>query len=188
MKYYLSFLTFSLLCTSACSGSFFVPNIQEANAQVANTQEPNAQEIVNPAIDMEGYLRISQEAANYRRTRRLSEAEFMLKSKESGVIILDARSKARYNQLHIKGAVNLSFPDLAIASLENLIPDKNTPILIYCNNNFVGAEAPFPTKLPTASLNLSTYIALYNYGYRNVFELAPLLDIKASQIQFESSK
>jgi hypothetical protein len=36
-------------------------------------------------------------------------------------------------------------------------------------------------------LNLSTYIALYNYGYRNVYELAPLLDISTSALEFETS-
>ncbi len=172
MKYYLSLFILAVLCISP--------------VQVVNARE-NSQELVNPAIDIEGYLRVSQAAANYRQNRRLTEAEFIAKSKESGTIILDARSTERYNELHIKGAVNLSFPDIAIASLESLIPDKNTLILIYCNNNFRGAESAFPTKMPTASLNISTYIALYNYGYRNVYELAPLLDIKSAQIEFESS-
>jgi hypothetical protein len=40
--------------------------------------------------------------------------------------------------------------------------------------------------LPPASLNLSTYVALYTYGYRNIYELAPLIDIKASKLKFES--
>ena len=38
------------------------------------------------------------------------------------------------------------------------------------------APRAFPTKRADASLNLSTYIALYSYGYRNVYELGPLLD------------
>ena len=98
---------------------------------------------------------------------------------------LDARSREKYNELHVKGALNLSFPDIAVESLASAIPDKDTRILIYCNNNFAGAEGPFPVKLASASLNLSTYIALYNYGYRNVYELAPLIDFKASILEFE---
>jgi phage shock protein E len=81
----------------------------------------------------------------------------------------------------------LSFPDIAVETLKGMIPDKTTRILIYCNNNFRDAEGPFPTKLPSASLNLSTYIALYNYGYRNVYELGPLVDIKTSRLDFETS-
>jgi hypothetical protein len=59
--------------------------------------------------------------------------------------------------------------------------------LIYCNNNFVGQQKAFPTKIPTASLNLSTYIALYSYGYRNIYELGPLLDVKTSKLDFEGT-
>ena len=142
---------------------------------------------LNPAIDIQGYLRIAEEAAQYRATHRLSEAEFIRMSHEAGTIILDARSKEKYDELHIKGAINLSFPDIAIESLKQTIPDLNTHVLIYCNNNFLGANVPFPSKKATASLNISTYIALYNYGYRNVYELGPLIDIKTSQLEFEGS-
>ena len=141
----------------------------------------------NPAIDMEGYLSVSKAAAKHRELRRLSEADFIRMSREPGTVILDARSKQKFDELHIKGAINLSFPDIAVESLRGTLPDKGTRILIYCNNNFRDAEGPFPAKLASASLNLSTYIALYNYGYRNVYELAPLLDIKASRLEFETS-
>jgi hypothetical protein len=140
----------------------------------------------NPAIDMPGYLRVAREAAEHRATRRVSEAEFIRMSREPGTVILDARSKEKYDQLHIKGAINLSFPDIAVSTLESTIPDRSTRVLIYCNNNFANADGPFPAKLATASLNLSTYIALYDYGYRNVYELAPLIDIRSSQLEFES--
>ena len=139
----------------------------------------------NPAIDMPGYLQISREAAEHRQTRRLSEQDFIRMSREPGTVILDARSRERFNELHIKGAVNLPFPDITIDSLAATIPDKNTRVLIYCNNNFTGAPGPFPAKIARASLNLSTYIALYSYGYRNIYELAPLIDIRASKLEFE---
>jgi len=67
------------------------------------------------------------------------------------------------------------------------IPDPNAQVLIYCNNNFRNAERAFPGKASTASLNLSTFIALYNYGYRNIYELGPRLDPKQSKLPFESS-
>ena len=143
--------------------------------------------VVNPAIDMQGYLRISAEAAKHRESRRLTEAEYIQMSRETGTVVLDARSPEKYNELHIKGAINLSFPDITVESLKSTLPDKNTRILIYCNNNFVGAEKPFPTKAPTASLNLSTYIALYSYGYRNVYELGPLLNVSTTKLELISS-
>ena len=143
--------------------------------------------IANPAIDMQGYLRAASEAAEHRESRRLTEEEFIRMSREPGTVILDARSAEKYRELHVKGAINLSFPDITVESLKTTFPDKTTRILIYCNNNFVGAEKPFPTKAPTASLNLSTYISLYSYGYRNVYELGPLLDIKTSKLEFVSA-
>ena len=68
-----------------------------------------------------------------------------------------------------------------------MLPDKGARILIYCNNNFRDAEGPFPSKMPTASLNLSTYIALYNYGYRNVYELGPLIDVQTTKLELVPS-
>lgn len=87
-----------------------------------------------------------------------------------------------------KGAINLSFPDITVASLQAIIPDKNTRVLIYCNNNFRNAERPFPTKRSDASLNLSTYVSLFSYGYRNLYELGPQLDPAESMLEFESTQ
>ena len=143
---------------------------------------------VNPAIDMEGFLRVSARAAKHRESRRVSEEEFISMSHEAGTIILDARSRQKFEELHVRGEIHLTFPDTAVESLKKTIPDKRTRILIYCNNNFRNAEGPFPSKLPSASLNLSTYIALYNYGYRNVYELADTSDLSASRLAFESGK
>jgi len=151
--------------------------------------EPAASaEPTNPAIDMAGFLKVSMAAAEHRETHRVSEEEFLRMSSEPGTIVLDARSAEKYRLLHVKGAINLSFPDITIESLKQAIPDKTTRVLIYCNNNFSGAEKPFPSKMPSASLNLSTYVALYNYGYENVYELGPLVDLKDSKLSFEGDE
>lgn len=154
----------------------------------AFTYSQDKSQLINPSIDMDGYLRVAAKAAKYRETRRLTEDEFIRMGRDSGTIILDARSKEKYDELHIRGAINMSFPDITVASLQQMLPDKQTRILIYCNNNFQNAESPFPVKMPAASLNISTYIALYTYGYRNVYELGPLLDNKTSKLEFASSK
>ena len=167
MKFLIS-TTFTILCL----------------ASVALAQKPD---IPNPAIDMDGYLRTAKEAAAHRESHRLTEDEFIRISREPGTIILDARSREKFDELHINGAINLSFPDITVDSLNRLLPDRNARILIYCNNNFTGAEQAFPTKKITASLNLSTYISLYTYGYRNVYELGPLLDIKKTKLDFTGS-
>ncbi len=169
MKYRLFLLTLTILCV-----------VPLANAQ-------NKARIANPAIDMQGYLRVSGEAAKHREARRLSEADFIRMSSEPGTVILDARSRQKFDELHIRGAINLSFSDIAVESLGRTFPDKNARILIYCNNNFQGEEKAFPTKIAVASLNLSSYIALYSYGYMNVYELGPLIDVKTSKLEFVST-
>jgi hypothetical protein len=158
----------------------------------------------NPNIDFNGYMKISAEAAQHREKRRLTEEDFIKMSREAGVIILDARSKEKYDLLHIKGAINLSFPDIDIESLKKTLPDKKATILIYCNNNFTDggpassisitpggvrakAAAAFPSKAPTMSLNISTYTALYGYGYKNVYELGPVLDPAKTKLELVST-
>ena len=159
----------------------FFATLSAAAQGVADSRAP----IINPAIDETAYVRVVADALDHRARHRLSEAEFIRMSREPGTIVLDARSKAKFDELHVEGAINLSFPDIAVASLAEVLPDRNARILIYCNNNFSGAEGAFPSKLPSASLNLPTYVALYDYGYRNVYELGPLIDIAATAIVFE---
>ena len=141
-------------------------------------------EIPNSQIDMPAFLDAAQAAAEHRRTHRVSEEEFLRMMAEPGTIVLDARSAQKFAELHVRGATNLSFPDITIDSLHRAIPDKRTRVLIYCNNNFSGAEGPFPAKLVSASLNLSTYVALYEYGYRNVYELGPNVKLPESKLPF----
>jgi hypothetical protein len=172
-----------LLATLLAAPAVPAPEAKAPPAPAADA----ATQIPNPAINMQGFLAASEAAAEHRRTRRVSEEEFLRMRAEPGTLVLDARSAQRYQQLHVRGAINLSFPDLTVESLAALVPDRNTRILIYCNNNFLGAPEPFPTKIASASLNLSTFIALYDYGYRNVYELGPLVDVRESRLPFEGS-
>jgi hypothetical protein len=60
-------------------------------------------------------------------------------------------------------------------------------VLIYCNNNFENEPEAFPSKFARASLNIYTFNTLYSYGYTNVYELGPLLDITKSKLPFEGA-
>lgn len=124
------------------------------------------------------------EVEAHRASRLIDLDTFLKMSKEEGVLLLDSRSAFRYDRIHLKGAKHLAFTDFTQANLAKVIPSFDTKILIYCNNNFKNAKVPFPSKAPIASLNISTYIALYNYGYRNVYELGPELDPAKSKIEF----
>ena len=102
----------------------------------------------------------------------------------------------------MKGAVNLPYTDFSEPSLSNTIPNKSTRILLYCRNNLIsiplGTNVDFPLqpyrgspnleleleKGKAAGLNIPTYITLYIYGYRNVWELKPAVDPNNSNIEF----
>jgi rhodanese-related sulfurtransferase len=149
------------------------------------------------------------------RAERLVDLDTFLKmSKEPGVVILDTRSDFRFERIHVKGAKHLSFPDFTQENLGKVIPSFETTILIYCNNNFEGNQVDFASKVAVPdlsqlgkpdesdtittqfaaqakpimmALNIPTYVNLYGYGYRNVYELHELVDVKDPRISFEGT-
>ena len=89
---------------------------------------------------------------------------------------------------HVKGAVNLSFPEFTEATLAKAVPARATRVLIYCNNNFFGAPESMPVKAISSALNLSTFVSLHAYGYRNVYELGPAIDVAKTKLAFEGEE
>lgn len=144
--------------------------------------------ITNRLIDYKGFQTVVAQVGSERESRRLTEKQFIQAMAEKDVVLLDARSASKFEMRHIRGAVNLQFTDFTASALAQVIPDKNTKVLIYCNNNFERSPVSFASKAPSASLNLSTYTSLRSYGYTNVFELGPLLDVSATAIPFEGSE
>ncbi|MCW1916747.1 rhodanese-like domain-containing protein [Luteolibacter sp. GHJ8] len=138
----------------------------------------------NPKIDYSGFRTLAKRLDRVRQERRLSEDEFLRAAEKPGVVVLDARSRDKYEQIHIKGAVHLAFTDFTEEALAKIIPAKDTKVLIYCNNNFTGERANFADKRAPVALNIPTFINLHAYGYTNVYELGPLLDVKTTKIPF----
>jgi hypothetical protein len=199
----------------------------------ANAQTPSK-------VDFDAYLNLAKEVQTYRQSHLVSLDSFLQLSKGIDVIILDTRSKAMFEAKHIKGAINLNFSDFTQANLAAIIPDFNTKILIYCNNNFSNDGVYFATKevepsleikngknrlvkktavqiaeekeqaeidakeekarqvvmkkikqaketTLTLALNIPTFINLYGYGYKNVFELSELVSVSSGKVQFEGT-
>lgn len=144
-------------------------------------------QIPNRLIDYKGFRQDVSKVESMRARRRITEDEFIRMANQPGAIIFDARSGEKYRLLHVKGAKNLSLPDITEAELAKVIPTKGTLVLIYCNNNFENEPQAFPSKMARASLNIYTFNTLYSYGYQNVYELGPLLDIKTSKLPFEGT-
>ncbi|MFN8389380.1 MAG: rhodanese-like domain-containing protein [Bdellovibrionota bacterium] len=146
-----------------------------------------AEPIENRLIDAPGFASDVKQSLILREQRRLTEEQFVAMANDPNTIVLDARSANRYEQLHIKGARSLPFTEFTAQALAEIIPSKETRVLIYCNNNVANSPIAFASKLPSASLNLSTFTALYTYGYRNVYELGPLIDPTKTAIPFDGA-
>lgn len=144
-----------------------------------------SQTATNPKINYPGFVRLSSELQPVRERNLVDEAGFIEMSTQPGVIILDARTKDKFENIHVKGAVHLALTDFTADALAKLIPDKTTRILIYCNNNFDGEPAHFASKSAVVALNVQTFVNLHAYGYTNVAELGPLLDVRTTKIPFE---
>lgn len=150
--------------------------------------QANAQDIPNRLIDYDAFAGQVARVGEIRQRHRITEDEFIRMAQDPGTVVLDARSAEKYAQLHVKGASNLSLPDITADELAKILPGKSTRVLIYCNNNFLNAPGAFPSKAIDASLNIYTYNVLHSYGYENIYELGPLLDIRQTKIVFEGSE
>ena len=94
------------------------------------------------ASSEDGYQQISQE-----------EAKEMMDTKE--VIILDVREQDEYDSGHIPGAVLLPVGTIDEETAAEVIPEKNSTVLIYCRSG---------NRSKTASS------ALVELGYTNIYE------------------
>ncbi len=157
-------------------------------------------------VSFSDYKALVLQAEDHRAKRLVSLEKFLEMSQDKNTIILDTRSDFRFERLHLKGAKHLSFTDFTQDNLAKIIPSFDTRILIYCNNNFDGNQVDFATKSVAPiggsssssqisqqekplmmALNIPTYINLYGYGYRNVYELDELVQVDDPRIVLEGS-
>jgi hypothetical protein len=144
--------------------------------------------IPNRLIDYQTFLTKAGEVGRLRMERRVTEEQFINMATQPGTVVFDARSDDKYKRLHIKGAKHLDFTEITADNLARVLPNKSTRVLIYCNNNFLNEPLAFASKAPAASLNIHTFNTLVNYGYTNVYELGPLVDIRKTRIEFEGTQ
>ena len=52
---------------------------------------------------------------------------------------------------------------------------------------FENEPVDFARKSVAVALNVQTFVNLHAYGYTNVYELGPLLDVKTTRIPFEGT-
>ena len=155
------FLLLFVLSLSACSPK------SPTSGNVLTTMPPANFEL----IDYGGFYTLTAELKDYREERRIDLRTFADMLQQEGVLLLDTRSARAFESVHIKGATHLNFSDFTEEKLAKVIPNKDTPVLIYCNNNFRAAGPELAAKSSPLALNIPTFINLYGYGYENIYEL-----------------
>lgn len=174
----------------------------------AGTGFPQPANYPKAKVSFEDFKGLVAEVETHRASRLIDLNTFLKMSQEPGVIILDSRSAFRFERIHLKGAKHLAFTDFTQDNLRKVIPSFETKILNYCNNNFDGNQTDFASKIalpPPSSdktvtsqlaaqakplmmaLNIPTYVNLYGYGYRNVYELDELVKVNDRRITFEGT-
>jgi rhodanese-related sulfurtransferase len=138
----------------------------------------------NPQIDYQGFQRLAARVSPERAKRRVTLARFQDMASSGKAVILDARSADAFAQGHIAGAINLPLTDFTAPALAAVLPDRDRPVLIYCNNNFSNDRPPVMLKAAAVSLNIQTYINLAAYGYRNVYELGETIDFDDPKVNW----
>ena len=166
-------------------------------------------------VSYDDFKALVAEVEPHRQKRLVDLNTFVKMSQEPGVVVLDTRSAFRFERIHLKGAKHLSFPDFTQDSLRKVILSEETVVLIYCNNNFDGNQVDFASKVflpmkplpqdgqqePVSpktqiraqakpvmlALNVPTYVTLYGYGYRNVYELGELVKVSDPRVSFEGT-
>lgn len=189
----------------ALVGCCFITN--NVISQVSNKSKKmaNKENYPKALVDYDDFKNLVVDLEMKRAERLVSLDVFLEMAKGQNTVILDTRSDFRFNRKHLKGAIHLDFTDFTQENLLKLIPDTNTKILIYCNNNFNGDPIDFASKMakPAASLetqilsnrkpvmlalNIPTHINLYGYGYKNIYELDELVNVNDPRVKFEGTE
>lgn len=164
-----------------------------------NAKQDSFDNFTPSIVDFDAFETLTKEVKSYRKDRLINWFTFEEFSKETNTIILDTRSKEMFEKKHIKGAIHLNFSDFTQENLAQIIPSFNTRILIYCNNNIDNEPILFASKISfpkkniqpksiSLALNIPTFINLYGYGYKNVYELSELISAFDTRITFEGTE
>jgi len=186
------------LSLSAFAIVLFYLTAETSSAQMSSKTNTSAlAEQPTSKVDFEAFEKLTKEVKEYRKSRLVDLETFLKFSKEKNTIILDTRSEKMFRAKHVKRAINLNFSDFTQSNLAQVISTKEIRILIYCNTNFMNDEIHFNTKVAiennkskeelTLALNIPTFINLYGYGYKNVYELSELISLPSGLIEFEGT-
>ena len=136
-------------------------------------------------VNYDNFEKLVKEVKVHRETRLISLNEFLKASKEDNVVILDTRSDSMYEAKHIAGAIHLNFADFTQENLKRLIPNPETKVLIYCNNNFDNMDDYFPTKIAMPAV-IEKEIPQIKSG--SLYETKPLIKNEGNPLTMKKRK
>jgi len=175
------------LAFSLCVFATAAPAAAHPSPPVSPPVAAPAPVLLNPQMSYDGYRDLITEVRPYRLARLIDWDTFAAAARQPDVLILDARSERQFAEGHIRGAVNVPLTEFSVGLLAEVIgPNRDRPILIYCNNNFRDDRPPLILKTGRLALNLSTFTHLYGYGYRNIRELNDVVSMSDPRIQWVS--
>lgn len=144
------FTTLVLLTFSACSKS---------TTDTSSTTDTNTTTAINGASTTTTSENTTQADTLTHQTISAVTAKEMI-DKDNSIIILDVRTKDEFDEGHIKNALLL--PDTEVEDkAQELLPDKDATILIYCRSGRRSALSA--TKLD-------------ELGYTNVYDFGGIID------------
>lgn len=92
-------------------------------------------------------------------TEVISYIEAKEKIINEGAILVDVRTKDEYNTKHISGAVLLTLDTIDEETTADIVDNKDTPIIVYCQSGNRSSQAQ--SKLESL-------------GYKNVYDLGSI--------------
>ena len=127
-------------------------------------KEPLEKKIYNITVDKKGKITM-EENQNIKLTYKSVSMDEGLKmmAESSNFTLLDVRRPDEFASGHIPGAVLFTNELMTKADAENLLPNKNQRIFVYCRSGRRSKEASQK---------------LVDYGYSNVIEIGGILDYK----------
>ena len=116
---------------------------------------------VSQGVSYEQYHSFSEDLDH--KSHTIGVDRFLELMQQDDVVILDLRRRAFYDSEHIEGAIHMG-ADVTAEDLEQVVPTKETTILLYCENSI----GPPSRAVALADLTLPQIIM---HGYKNTYKL-----------------
>ncbi len=145
--YFLAVAAFAVMTTGT---------VIAAEPPQASANEKELLRVLSP----EGYKRAVMQTDYDKHT--VSIDKFLELKQDPTAVILDLRDEKQYLAGHIRGAKHLG-ADVEDKKLAELVPDKETPILLYCTNSLM-----LTRMMSLTNVALPQILA---HGYKNVYLL-----------------